>query len=60
MYTTNDKRNAIFHAVCFPAGWLRSTEPLFRHWDRLPESIRKPLQELKSEEVKDDIWHLRH
>ncbi len=54
--TAFDEQLSMIEAwVLFPPAWLRSTEPMFRHWDRLPARFREAMKGLKS----DDLRRLR-
>ena len=32
-------------------GWLRGDEPLFRHWERLPEETKREMGRLRSDDI---------
>jgi hypothetical protein len=57
--TPSERRENLIDLIICPFGWLRCGEPLFRHWDRLPQKARDAAKELKSSDIENDNWHLR-
>lgn len=57
--TPSERREKLIDVIVCPFGWLRFNEPLFRHWDRLPQKARDVLKQLKSSDIENDNWHLR-
>jgi len=56
---SKDAHKALIAVLLTPYGWLRSGEPLFRRWHKLPMPVRKRLKKLKSEDIATANWHLR-
>ena len=52
-------REAIIWTVIAPFGWLRAGEPFFRVVHKLPQRLRDKFSQLKSDDIKNDNWHLR-
>lgn len=61
MSTPSSRRNLLITKSLF---LINSTviprkEPLLRQWEGLPKSFRDEMKFLKSDDIKDDVWHLR-
>lgn len=56
----SNKRDAIISMSFMPLSFLKPNEPLFRHWNKLPKKMTDRFKDLKSDDIKDDNWHLRN
>lgn len=54
-----ERHEALIDLLVLPISWLRPDEPLFRHWGRLPISLREKCKQLKSDDIATANWHLR-
>lgn len=49
---------ALESLMCFTPASMRSTDPWFRNWHKVPPRIREALQELKSDDLRKLRWDL--
>lgn len=49
----SQRREALMKA--FYVSSIRSGEPFFRQWDRVPEKLRLELRQLKSDDIKNTL-----
>lgn len=52
--TPSSRRDLLLQIVCCQPGWLRHDEPVFRNWERLSQSFRDEMKELKSSDIEND------
>lgn len=55
----SERHEALIDLLVLPTSWLRADEPIFRHWDRLPVSLRNKCKQLQSDDIATANWHFR-
>lgn len=59
---SHERRKALLEAAArfMICSKIPSRDPFFRHIGKLPDHLRERLVDLKSDDIKDDNWHLRN